>query len=49
MTQESTQPRDSAHATLLEVVAICERDDAVLRPLAEKYGIEIVCYGDALP
>ena len=30
-------------------VAICERDDAVLRPLAEKYGIEIVCYGDALP
>ena len=27
-------------------VAVCQRDDAVLRPLAEKYGIEIVCYGD---
>lgn len=27
-------------------VAVCQRDDAVLRPLAEKYGIEIVCYAD---
>lgn len=30
-------------------VAVCEQDDAALRPLAEKYGVEIVCYGDALP
>ena len=30
-------------------VAVCQRDDAVLRPLAEKYGIEVVCYDDALP
>ena len=30
-------------------VALCERDDATLRPLAEKYGIEIVCYGDISP
>ena len=26
-------------------VAICGRDDAALRPLAEKYGIEVVVYG----
>ena len=29
----------------VRTVAICERDDEVLRPLAERYGIEIVCYG----
>ena len=28
-------------------VAVCEQDDATLRPLAEKYGVEIVCYGKA--
>ena len=28
-------------------VAVCEWDDAALRPLAEKYGIEVVCYGDS--
>lgn len=27
-------------------VAVCQQDDAALRPLAEKYGIEIVCDGD---
>lgn len=25
-------------------VAVCTRDDEVLRPLAERHGIEIVCY-----
>ena len=29
-------------------VAVCQRDDAVLRPIAEKYGIEVVCYDDTL-
>ncbi len=29
----------------VRTVAVCERDDEVLRPLAERYGIEIVCYG----
>ena len=29
-------------------VAVCQRDDVVLRPLAEKYGIEVVCYDDGL-
>ena len=29
-------------------VAVCQRDDATLRPLAEKYGIEVVCYDDAI-
>lgn len=28
-------------------VAVCERDDAALRPLAEQYGIEVICYEDA--
>ena len=26
-------------------VAVCERDDDILRPLAEKYGVEVVCLG----
>lgn len=28
-------------------VALCKWDDAALRPVAEKYGIEVVCFGDA--
>lgn len=24
-------------------VALCEKDDSILRPIAEKYGVEIVC------
>ena len=28
----------------LRTVAICEQDDEVLRRMAERYGIEIVCY-----
>ena len=28
----------------IRTVAICKRDDEVLRPLADKYCIEIVCY-----
>ncbi|MCY4114104.1 MAG: hypothetical protein OXG33_09240 [Chloroflexi bacterium] len=28
-------------------VAVCEWNDAVLGPLAEKYGVEVVCYGDS--
>ena len=28
-------------------VAVCEQDGATLRPLAEKYGVEIVCYEKA--
>ena len=28
-------------------VAVCEWDDAALRPLAAKYGVEIVCYGNS--
>ena len=32
------------HPRTVMTVAVCERDDAALRPLAEKYGIEIVCY-----
>ena len=37
------------HPRTVMSVAICQRDDAVLRPLAEKYGIEIVSYDNALP
>ena len=28
-------------------VALCKWDDAALRPVAEKFGIEVVCFGDA--
>lgn len=30
-------------------VALCQRDDAVLRPLAERYGIEVVVDSDPVP
>ena len=31
------------HPRTALAVAVCEKDDSVLRPIAEKYGVEIVC------
>ena len=35
------------HPRTVVSVAVCQRDDAVLRPLAEKYGVVVVCYEQA--
>lgn len=36
------------HPKNIRTVAICKRSDKVLAPLAEKFGIEVVCYQESM-